>query len=83
MWKERKQRIRYEETIHFQGSQSTMNTCKSFLKLKTCGFRRTSAFFVVASKQLCEEDCAIHEKYEEYCLMLEENTFLLFLMQIG
>ena len=50
-----------------------MNICKSFLKLKTCGFRRTTAFFVVSSKQLCEEDGTIHEKYEEYCLMFEEN----------
>ena len=66
-------RIRYEETINFQGSKSTMITCKSFLKLKTCGFRRTAAFFVVSSKQLCEEKSTIHEKYEEYCLMFEEN----------
>ena len=50
-----------------------MNFCKSFLKLKTCGFRRTTAFFVVSSKQLCEENGTIHEKCEEYCLMFEEN----------
>ena len=47
-----------------------MNTCKSFLKLKTCGFRRTAAFFVVSSNQLCEENGTIHE---EYCLMFEES----------
>ena len=50
-----------------------MNTCKSFLKLKTCGFRRTVAFFVVSWKQLCEENGTTHEKYEDYCFMFEEN----------
>ena len=50
-----------------------MDTCKSFINPKTCGFRRTAAFLVASSKELCEENKTKQDKFEEYCSLFEEE----------